>query len=143
MADKVLEPESANLSGEWKRNAAAAAPEETKFLQGPQPRKFEFWQVMRICRELIYGFRKLHFVGPCVTVFGSARFDENHLFYRQARLIGRRLTPDLYHLVVAAKQTAGDDFALALAETARAHATHASLLRHRRRPCHPRGSPPW
>jgi hypothetical protein len=40
-------------------------------------------------------------------------------YIRNLSLIGRRLTPDLYHLVVAAKQTAGDDFALALAETAR------------------------
>ena len=44
------------------------------------------------------------------------------VFFRYVRnlsLIDRRLTPDLYTLIVAAKQTAGDDFALALAETAR------------------------
>jgi hypothetical protein len=44
------------------------------------------------------------------------------IYFRYVRnlcLLGRRLTPDLYTLVVAAKQTAGDDFALALAETAR------------------------
>ncbi len=40
-------------------------------------------------------------------------------YVRNLSLIERRLTPDLYALVVAAKQTAGDDFALALAETAR------------------------
>jgi hypothetical protein len=64
---------------------------EAKFLQGPQKRSFELWQAFKIFRELIYGFRKLHFAGPCVTVFGSARFDETHRFYKQARLIGRRL----------------------------------------------------
>jgi hypothetical protein len=44
------------------------------------------------------------------------------VFFRYVRnlsLVDRRLTPDLYTLIVAAKQTAGDDFALALAETAR------------------------
>jgi hypothetical protein len=44
------------------------------------------------------------------------------VFFRYVRnlsLIERRLTPDLYSLVVAAKQTAGDDFALGVAETAR------------------------
>jgi hypothetical protein len=44
------------------------------------------------------------------------------LYFRYVRnlaLLDRRLTPDLYALVVAAQQTAGDDFALALAETAR------------------------
>ncbi len=39
-------------------------------------------------------------------------------YVRNLSLIDRRLTPDLYSLVVAAKQTAGDDFALAVAETA-------------------------
>ena len=59
------------------------------FLEGPQNRSYELWNSIKIFRELIYGFRKLHFVGPCVTVFGSARFDEKHPYYRQARLIGR------------------------------------------------------
>jgi hypothetical protein len=40
-------------------------------------------------------------------------------YVRNLSLIGRRLTPDLYTLIVAAQQTAGDDFALAVAETAR------------------------
>ena len=66
-------------------------PDEIRFLQGPQARGREFWNAFRVFREMIYGFRKLHFVGPCVTVFGSARFDEHHRFYKQARLIGRRL----------------------------------------------------
>ena len=40
-------------------------------------------------------------------------------YVRNLSLIERRLTPDLYSLVVAAKQTAGDDLALAIGETAR------------------------
>jgi hypothetical protein len=42
-------------------------------------------------------------------------------YVRNLALMDCRLTPDLYALVVAAQQTAGDDFALALAETARAY----------------------
>jgi hypothetical protein len=42
-------------------------------------------------------------------------------YIRNLSLLDRRLTPDLYSLVVAAQQTAGDDFALALAETARSY----------------------
>ena len=91
MADRVVESDAVRLSGEWKRNAGAAAPAETKFLQGPQRRPSEFWQAFRIFRELVYGFRKLHFVGPCVTVFGSARFDESHRYYGMAREVGKRL----------------------------------------------------
>jgi uncharacterized protein (TIGR00730 family) len=41
--------------------------------------------------ELIRGFRALHFVGPCVTVFGSARFSEDHPSYALAREVGARL----------------------------------------------------
>ena len=52
-----------------------------KFLRGPQPRAFELRRAVSIFRELVYGFRKLHFVGPCVTVFGSARFPESHPYY--------------------------------------------------------------
>src|SRR5262249_28519127 len=43
-------------------------------------------------------------------------------YIRNLSLIDRRLTPDLYTLIVAAQQTAGDDFAIALAETARTYA---------------------
>ena len=39
----------------------------------------------------MHGFRSLHFVGPCVTVFGSARFGEEHPYYALGREIGARL----------------------------------------------------
>jgi hypothetical protein len=48
-------------------------------------------------------------------------------YIRNLSLLDRRLTPDLYTLIVAAQQTAGDDFALALAETAREY-PHAENL---------------
>lgn len=41
--------------------------------------------------EFIKGFRKLHFVGPCVTVFGSARFGEGHHTYEQTRELSGRI----------------------------------------------------
>jgi uncharacterized protein (TIGR00730 family) len=66
-------------------------PEEIRFLQGPQPRGFELVRALRIFWELIRGFRALHFAGPCVTVFGSARFTEDHPCYSQARETGALL----------------------------------------------------
>ena len=45
----------------------------------------------RIFCEFIRGFRTLHFVGACVTVFGSARFTENHPYYDLARQCGAEL----------------------------------------------------
>jgi uncharacterized protein (TIGR00730 family) len=66
-------------------------PEEIRFLQGPQPRGFELMRALRIFAEILNGFRKLHFVGPCVTVFGSARFIESQPYYQLAREVGARL----------------------------------------------------
>jgi uncharacterized protein (TIGR00730 family) len=37
------------------------------------------------------GFRELHFVGPCVTVFGSARFPPGHQYYELGREVGKRI----------------------------------------------------
>jgi uncharacterized protein (TIGR00730 family) len=58
---------------------------EIKFLQGPQSRVEEFNFSIKVLFEFIKGFRALHFVGPCVTFFGSARFDENHEYYQLTR----------------------------------------------------------
>ncbi|MGH9321871.1 MAG: TIGR00730 family Rossman fold protein [Vicinamibacteria bacterium] len=65
--------------------------DEGRFLAGPQSRLSEAARLVRIMREFLRGFRKLHFVGPCVTVFGSARFKEDHRYYALAREVGRRL----------------------------------------------------
>jgi uncharacterized protein (TIGR00730 family) len=67
------------------------APEEIRFLQGPQRRSFELWEAFQVFREFLRGFRALHFVGPCVTVFGSTRFPETHPYYVVARQLGTRL----------------------------------------------------
>ena len=65
---------------------------EAQFLLGPQTRLKELSRATGIFSEFMRGFRKLHFVGPCVTVFGSARFDEDHRYYKLARETGRRLS---------------------------------------------------
>ena len=61
---------------------------ERALLEGPASRFAELARVIRIAGECIRGFRKLHFVGPCVTVFGSARFKEGHEFYTMGRKVG-------------------------------------------------------
>ena len=64
---------------------------EIEFLDGPKSRWTEFKFAYKVFREFINGFRVLHFVGPCVTVFGSARFDENNKYYQDARELGAGL----------------------------------------------------
>lgn len=65
--------------------------EERFFLSGPGRRLAELIRAARIFFEFLRGFRKLHFVGPCVTVFGSARFPEDHVYYQLARKVGSEL----------------------------------------------------
>jgi hypothetical protein len=43
---------------------------------------------------MLRGFRHLHFVGPCITVFGSARFPEGHRYYQLARRIGAAIVAE-------------------------------------------------
>jgi uncharacterized protein (TIGR00730 family) len=77
------------LWGAW--SAAGRRLEDFKLLEGPRWRLEELFRLIRIMREFLRGFRALHFVGPCVTVFGSARFAEGHRHYELAREMGRRL----------------------------------------------------
>jgi uncharacterized protein (TIGR00730 family) len=64
---------------------------EIKFLEGPQSRWKDFKYSVSVFFEFIKGFRALHFVGPCVTVFGSARFKEDHPYYTQARQLSAEI----------------------------------------------------
>lgn len=64
---------------------------EIKFLEGPQSRWKELKFTFSVFLEFIKGFRTLHFVGPCVTVFGSARFKEDHVSYKQAQALAAEI----------------------------------------------------
>ncbi len=64
---------------------------QSVYLDGPKPRMYELAFAWKVFRQFIKGFRTLHFVGPCITVFGSARFDEQHEYYIAAREFGKRI----------------------------------------------------
>lgn len=66
-------------------------PKEQVYLEGPKSRKYELLFAIRVFRQFIKGFRTLHFVGPAITVFGSARFKEDHPYYEKAREFGKRI----------------------------------------------------
>jgi uncharacterized protein (TIGR00730 family) len=72
-------------------SSAASPSSDLKFLEGPESRSIELARAFRIFLEFLRGFRALHFVGPCVTVFGSARFPPSHPYYALGREVGRRL----------------------------------------------------
>lgn len=64
---------------------------ESQFLEGPRSRIWEFRFTLKVVREFVKGFRALHNLGPCVTVFGSARLQEGDPSYEKAREIGERI----------------------------------------------------
>lgn len=78
-----------NGNGRWGK--APSTQDVRDFLSGPLTRGSEFLRATRIFLEFMKGFRALHFVGPCVTVFGSARFKEDHPYYTLGREMGRRI----------------------------------------------------
>src|ERR1043165_8059776 len=85
----VGEPQPATSTTHWGK--APPVPEVKQFLQGPQKRGFELRRAIGIFFEILRGFRKFHFLDPCVTVFGSARFTQEHEYYILAREVGQRL----------------------------------------------------
>src|SRR6516164_4961871 len=71
--------------------AAVVTPPERGdeiFLEGPNSRIAEFCTLLRVMRDFLRGYRALHFVGPCVTVFGSARIKPDDPHYELAMKMG-------------------------------------------------------
>jgi len=66
-------------------------PKEPVYLEGPKSRGYELNFAWRVFKQFIKGFRTFHFVGPCIAVFGSARYKENHEYYICAREFGKRI----------------------------------------------------
>ena len=64
---------------------------DRSMLSGPNRRLQELRQILDIAWEFLKGVRALHFVGPCITVFGSARFEEDHPYYKLARKMGAEI----------------------------------------------------
>jgi uncharacterized protein (TIGR00730 family) len=69
-----------------------AAKEERYFLEGPKSRRKELFFIWEVVKEFIRGFRVFHFVGPCVSVFGSARVLPDSPFYELTKEVGAGLS---------------------------------------------------
>jgi uncharacterized protein (TIGR00730 family) len=57
------------------------------------------WQIFKIMAEFVDGFEKLAKIGPCVSIFGSARTKENNVYYKMAEDIARLLTERGYGVI--------------------------------------------
>jgi uncharacterized protein (TIGR00730 family) len=64
---------------------------QSVYLEGPRSRSFELRFALNVFWQFIKGFRNLNFIGPCITVFGSARFKEDNPYYSVAQEFGKRI----------------------------------------------------
>lgn len=78
-------------ASEQKEETRRLLPEESVFLEGPKNRGSELIFSLKVWWQFIKAFRTLHFVGPCITVFGSARYKEDHVYYQKAREFGKNI----------------------------------------------------
>ena len=57
------------------------------------------WAIFKIMSEFVEGFEKLAKIGPCVTIFGSARTQEDHQYYKTAHDIAAELVRHGYGVI--------------------------------------------
>jgi len=57
------------------------------------------WQIFKIMSEFVEGFETMAKIGPCVSIFGSARTKPDNKYYKQAEEIGYLLTQKGYGVI--------------------------------------------
>ncbi len=86
-----MEKKEKNNNHEAESLLSKVSGTEKVFLTGRRSREADLESAVRIFLEFLRGFETLVFPGPCVTVFGSARFSEDHRYYQLARELGAGL----------------------------------------------------
>ena len=57
------------------------------------------WQLFKIMSEFVNGFEKMSKIGPCVSIFGSARTKNDNQYYKLATKIGKELSTHGYGVI--------------------------------------------
>lgn len=57
------------------------------------------WTMFKVISEFVDGFDTLNNIGPCVSIFGSARTKPDHLYYKLAVSVAKRLTEEGYGII--------------------------------------------
>ncbi len=81
-----------SLAKEKEEDSFLGQLEDRALLSGPNARLRDLSLLMSVAADFLRGFRALHFVGPCITVFGSARFKEDHPYYKLTREMGAAIS---------------------------------------------------
>lgn len=57
------------------------------------------WAIFKIMGEFVKGYEKLNKIGPCVSVFGSARLQPESKYYQLAEEISKQITDNGYGVI--------------------------------------------
>lgn len=57
------------------------------------------WAIFKIMAEFVEGYEKMSKIGPCVSVFGSARTKEDNKYYQLAEEVSYLLTQNNYGVI--------------------------------------------
>jgi len=57
------------------------------------------WAIFKIMSEFVNGYERLSRIGPCVSIFGSARTKPNHKYYKLAERIAKKITEHGYGVI--------------------------------------------
>ncbi len=67
------------------------------------------WSIFKIMSEFVEGFEKMSRIGPCVSLFGSARTKSDNPYYKLAEEIAFKLTKEGYGVMVTVATTEKED----------------------------------
>ncbi|PWJ40752.1 LOG family protein [Sediminitomix flava] len=77
----------------------ASDKKENKHKDWNQVKGSNSWMIFKVMSEFVEGFEKLTKIGPCVTLFGSARTPQDHQYYKLAEDIAYKLVSQGYGVI--------------------------------------------
>ena len=64
-----------------------------------QQKTNDSWAIFKIMGEFVNGYEKMSRIGPCVSIFGSARTKPEDKYYKLAQSIAKRITQSGYGVI--------------------------------------------
>lgn len=65
---------------------------------------YDTWEIFKVMSEMVEGFEKLTRIGPCVSIFGSARTLDNHKYYKLTEEVAYLLTKNGFGIITGGGQ---------------------------------------
>ncbi len=95
----MIQTTNANRAADSEWGKCCSDRAEEHFLQGQKPFLSDLRRLLQISLECLRGFIAFRDLGPCVTVFGSARFGRDHRYYNMAEGVSRRLAKSGFTII--------------------------------------------